>query len=209
MFKGSNLSPPNAEPLERVMADLAHARLDALDLAMIRQVVDPATCPLKFLPWLAAQLNVDVWDHDWPEATKRAAIAAAPEVHRLKGTRKAVRLALAALGADVSIVEWWETEPEGVRGTFSVTVWATGEGPELNRVYFDQLRAAIRAAKPKTRVATLRVGARPDGVVRVGGITASRVNVTVEDFNSGAIRSAFIGALSESRLYLTIQPEAA
>lgn len=209
MFKGSDLCPPNATPLERVLADLAHARIDAIDLAVIRQVVDPATCPAKFLPWLAAANSVDVWDHNWPEATKRAAIAAAPEVHRLKGTRKAVRLALTALGAEASIVEWWETEPEGQRGTFSVTVWSTGEGPDLTQTYFQQLRAAVRAAKPKSRVAQMRIGARVAGRIYVGGVIAKVLRIAIESEGSAALRSVFVGIHSQTALYLTIQPEAA
>ena len=209
MFRGSVFSPPNATPLERVLADLAHARIDAVDLEVIRQVADPATCPVKYLAWLAAANSVDVWNHDWPEATKRAAIAAAPEVHRLKGTRKAVRLALTALGADASLVEWWEAEPEGPRGTFTVTVWSTGEGPELTVPYFAELRAAVRAAKPKSRIAFMLIGARVDGGVHIGGVPTAALNITVQDEESPAFRSVFVGGLAAVAHHIIIQPEAA
>lgn len=58
-MNGSDLSPPNASPLERVLADLEFARIDEVSLAVIRQVVDPDTCPAALLPWLAYSMSVD------------------------------------------------------------------------------------------------------------------------------------------------------
>lgn len=179
-MNGSDLSPPNASPLERVLADLEYARIDAVSLAVVRQVVDPDTCPAALLPWLAYSMSVDAWSDAWPVATQRAVIKAAPEVHRIKGTRRAVRLALEALGIAFDLVEWWEADPPARRGTFEATIWATGDGPDLDLVLQNLARQAIRAAKPKSRVFTLRLGARPTGFVYVGAALRNLLKIRVE-----------------------------
>lgn len=177
-FRGSGLSPPNATPLERVLADLDHARIAAIDLAVIKAVVDPATCPVALLPWLAASVSVDVWEAGWSTATKRAVIAAAPEIHRTRGTRKAVRLALQALGYTAETVEWWEADPPARRGTFHITAFADlDETVSLGELV--TLRAAIRRSKPKSRVFTLALGARPPGVVHTAAAARAVLHITV------------------------------
>ena len=55
----------------------------------IQQIVDPATSPVAFLPWLAAHESVDLWFPDWAESRKRLVIANAPTDAWLKGTRAA------------------------------------------------------------------------------------------------------------------------
>lgn len=66
--------------------------------APIATLWDPMNCPAGILPWLAWALSVDDWDADWPEGTKRNAIAASIAIHRRKGTPRAVKDALAAAG---------------------------------------------------------------------------------------------------------------
>ncbi|USQ97242.1 phage tail protein I [Caulobacter sp. RL271] len=167
-FSGSDALPDNSTGLERSWADMEWARLAGLDPAIVRTLVDPATCPLELLPWLAWSMSVDTWDPSWSEATKRAVIAAAPATHRAKGTVRAVRLALQALGIDFDLDEWWQMAPEGRRGTFRVTAWADGS-PLIDLPLIVALRQAIRGAKPKSRVGDLRLGLREIGTVHVGG----------------------------------------
>lgn len=107
-------------------------------------------------------------------------IKAAPEVHRIKGTRRAVRLALDALGIEFDLVEWWETDPPGRRGTFEATIWATSDGPTLDLALQQLARQAIRAAKPKSRVFTLRLGARAAGPLYVGAALRNLLKLRVE-----------------------------
>lgn len=143
--------------LNQVLAEFAVARAAAIDAEIVRRIVDPWLCPVRFLPWLAHAYSVDVWSDDWPEATKRRVIAAAPEVHRIKGTRRAVRLALAALGGQTTIREWWQSTPPARRGTFRVRVHADGSGPILDLTLLRQMHEAVRRAKPKSRVFELEV----------------------------------------------------
>ena len=55
-----NLLPPNASALERAIAATG-AGIDTLPVA-VRDVWNPATCPVALLPWLAWALAVDEWD---------------------------------------------------------------------------------------------------------------------------------------------------
>lgn len=100
-----SILPPNSTPLERALEATFAARLDALPLP-VGQMMNPATCPAAFLPWLAWALSVDEWSPEWTEQTQRAAIAASIGVHRRKGTVAALRAAIAAAGyGEVEVVE--------------------------------------------------------------------------------------------------------
>jgi phage tail P2-like protein len=205
---GADLAPPNASALERVLADLDWNRLSWVDFEVVRRVVDPATCPVELLPWLAWSLSVDAWDSDWPEATKRAVIAASPEVHRYKGTRRAVRLALEALGVETDIVVWHEEDPPARRGTFKVIAWVTGTGPVLDVALLTRLRQSVRAAKKKTAVFTLRLGSRSSGLAFAGGVTTGVASIAC--FAEPApVDGLFAAGEALQIARLTIQPEAA
>lgn len=98
------LLPDNATAQE-IALDLATSRIGDVTVD-IRAVMNPQACPAHLLPWLAWALSVDEWDAEWTEATKRAAVAASVGVHRRKGTRAAVRAAIAAAGyGDAELVE--------------------------------------------------------------------------------------------------------
>jgi phage tail P2-like protein len=175
--------PSNATALERALADVDGTRLLATPTAFIAGLWDPATCPADLLPYLAWALSVDVWNPDWPEATKRAVIAASPSIHRRKGTRAAVEDAVGALGLVARFQEWWETWPNRRRGTFSVMVLATEStdaGVVVTEALQRDVRAMVRAAKPKSRVAEIGVGVQMRG--DVGVITGSATAIPVVKF---------------------------
>ncbi len=100
----SALLPRNATPLEAALADTAG---EALSFPVpVRDVWNPDTCPVNVLPHLAWALSVDVWDMDWPEATKRAVIRESLRVHRTKGSLGSIKRVLAAAGlGDATVVE--------------------------------------------------------------------------------------------------------
>lgn len=67
---------------------------------------NPYLCPTELLPWLAWSLDVDEFDHSWPEKRKRDVIAAAPVVNRKKGTIESIRRVIAAAGfGEIEITE--------------------------------------------------------------------------------------------------------
>ena len=92
-----SILPPNATPLE-AGADYALGRLGEtpVPLGSLWSIAD---CPEALLPWLAWALGVEEWGHDWPLEVKRATIAAAYDVHRLRGTPAAVKRLLDGIGA--------------------------------------------------------------------------------------------------------------
>lgn len=150
-----------------------------LDAEIVRRVVDPATCPAALLDWLAFQKSVDTWQEDWPVERKRAVIAASPEVHRLKGTRKAVRLALEALGVPSTIKEWWEATPPARRATFLVTLDVTSGGVEVDLPFLQQARDQVRRAKPKSRAFDIALDATTTGEIFVAGSAVIINSVTL------------------------------
>ena len=98
-----NLLPPNASALERAIAATG-AGIDTLPVA-VRDIWNPATCPVALLPWLAWALAVDEWDETWSEAVKRTVIADAIQVHRHRGTVWSLKKSLAPLGMAVDIID--------------------------------------------------------------------------------------------------------
>ncbi len=155
-----SLLPANATALERAL-EAAQARLGNVPVP-VDQLWDPWRCPAELLPWLAWAWSVDEWDPEWPEEVKRRVIAAAPEVHRRKGTRAAVEQALRAIGVVADIVEWWQRQPAGVPGTFSVTAWVNEQlaagGAVLTDKVQRQIDTVIRCTKPVSRAYDLMVG---------------------------------------------------
>ncbi|MBZ6381120.1 phage tail protein I [Sphingomonas sanguinis] len=114
----SDLLPPNATSGERALADVA-GRVGDVG-APIRDVWNPDTCPPALLAWLAWAFSVDQWDDGWTEAQKRRFIKQSVEIHRHKGTIGAVQDALAALGIEARVQEWFNQTPPGAPYTFRV-----------------------------------------------------------------------------------------
>ena len=63
------------------------------------------------LDHLAWQFNADTWRRSWHLPLKRSVIKSIIMNKRKKGTRWAVEDAVSSLGANVTVVEWWETTP--------------------------------------------------------------------------------------------------
>lgn len=145
-----SLLPLNSIPLERLTAQ-ALAQIERVPVPL-RQLSNPDTCPVGLLPYLAWTFSVDRWDSEWPEATKRAAIRAAYFIHSRKGTIGALRRVVGPLGYLIEIVEWWQTTPEGVPGTFSLKVGVLDTG--ITEQMYQELTWLIDDAKPLTRHVT-------------------------------------------------------
>lgn len=141
-----HLLPPNRSPLE---ARIAASHPLALTVPL-RTLWNPATCPAELLPFLAWAFSVDVWEADWPEATKRAVIAESFAVHRIKGTRLAVEKALAAMGIKVTLTEWFEQQPTTRPGTFRARLHLNDNrevADQLSGTFYQQIHHAIQSAK--------------------------------------------------------------
>jgi phage tail P2-like protein len=122
----SDLLPANATGGERALS-LAAERAGSVPVR-VRDVWDPDTCPANLLAWMAWAFSVDDWDPAWTDAQKRAVIKASIEVHKYKGTIGAVREALAALGVDAQVQEWFAQIPAGAPYTFRILLTAEQTG---------------------------------------------------------------------------------
>lgn len=95
------LLPHNATPFMRIAEAVSGARW-SLGSESLPDTLSAWTCPADLLPWLAQTRGVDFWFEDWPEVTKRRAIAETPRLQRLKGTMAAVRGYLDLIGVNVT-----------------------------------------------------------------------------------------------------------
>ena len=141
------LLPGNATELERLSAQ-AMAQIERVPVPL-RDLWNPDACPLELLPYLAWAFSVDRWSQSWPESAKRNSIKAAYFIHTRKGTIGALRRVVEPLGYLIEVMEWWQTMPEGVPGTFALKVGVLETG--ITEEMYQELTWLIDDAKPLTR----------------------------------------------------------
>jgi len=132
----------------RLEAALAH-QMSWPSPEVLRTLLDADRCPENLLPWLAWTVSVDQWREEWSEAVRRQAIRNAYFIHRHKGTIGAVRRVVEPLGYLLDLVEWWQTEPPGPRGTFGMSIAVQELG--ITESMFLELERLIDDAKPVSR----------------------------------------------------------
>ena len=159
------LLPGNATPLERQAAQ-ALAQIQRVPIPL-RQLCNPDTCPVDLLPYLAWAFSVDRWDSKWTEAAKRAAIRSSHYIHSRKGTIGALRRVVEPLGYLIEVLEWWQTTPNGVPGTFAIKVGVLETG--ITEEMYQELTWLIDDAKPLTRHLTgLAISLETTGLINIG-----------------------------------------
>lgn len=141
------LLPGNATALERQAAE-ALAQIERVPVPM-RDLMSADRCPVALLPLLAWAASVDRWDSRWSESAKRGAIRSSFYIHSRKGTIGALRRVVEPLGYLIEVVEWFQTEPEGVPGTFAVKVGVSDEG--ITEETYEELTWLIDDARPVSR----------------------------------------------------------
>lgn len=202
--------PKSASAIERAVLSAELARIAMVDPTVIVTIWNPATCPAALLPWLAQGVSVDVWSNAWPEATKRAVIAASPLVHRLKGTLGAVRRALAAFDLQTKVIEWWEDGSR--RGTFRVEIVYRDGGPVFDLSTQGFAIQSVDAAKPKSRVFTTRAVLQARGPAYVAMFAQTAIAATAHPFTFElpVVRATnFVGATAATLISATAHPKAA
>ncbi|WP_256671212.1 phage tail protein I [Pseudomonas gelidaquae] len=195
------LLPGNATPLERQAAQ-ALAQIQRVPIPL-RQLCNPDTCPLALLPYLAWAFSVDRWDSKWTEAAKRSAIRSSHFIHSRKGTIGALRRVVEPLGYLIEVLEWWQTTPLGVPGTFAIKVGVLETG--ITEEMYQELTWLIDDARPVTRHLTgLAISLETTGVMNVflGAMMAFRcwLNLHHSVMKSWRLLSGPGGTLSFSRL---------
>ncbi|MGL4755188.1 MAG: phage tail protein I [Aeromonadaceae bacterium] len=180
------LLPYCSSGLERDL-DAALSHIETIEIP-IRDLWNPWKCPLEMLPYLAWALSVDQWESAWSEDVKRRVIAASLDVHRIKGTRPAIEMALEALGVKCQLTEWFEL-PDGEmkRGTFAVVAWIndnmfTDGGPVITDRLYGSIVEAINRVRPASRSFSMKVGVMftPHNIRLGGAITSLSAIARVE-----------------------------
>ncbi|HEJ7962340.1 TPA: phage tail protein I [Serratia marcescens] len=156
----NSLLPPGSSQLERRAAE-ACAGISDLNV-LLRDLWNPARCPVKFLPYLAWAFSVDRWDEKWTATEKRKAVTDAFYIHRRKGTIAAIRRVIEAMGFSMSIAEWWEVADP--RGTFRLTIDVNDVG--ITDEIVRELERLIGDARPVSRhIAQLNIATAVTGVI--------------------------------------------
>lgn len=158
----NSLLPLNSTQLERA---IEAADIEVLNVPL-RTLYNPDTCPAHLLYHLAWAWSVDRWDDTWPEAVKRSVIRSAFFVHAHKGTIGALRRVVEPLGYLIEVLEWWQTVPEGVPGTFALKVGVLDTG--ITEEMYQELERLIDDAKPVSRKLTgLAISLETQGALNI------------------------------------------
>lgn len=141
----NRLLPVGSSVLE-VAAAQACAELARIPVP-VRDLWNPAICPITLLPYLAWAFSVDHWDEGWPESVKRNVVTSAFYLHRHKGTLGAVRRVVEPLGYLIKVLEWWQSNDPP--GTFRLDIGVLETG--ITEAMYQEMERMIADAKPVSR----------------------------------------------------------
>jgi len=170
----NSLLPPGSSALERRMAQ-ACSGISGLKVPL-RDLWNPGTCPVNFLPYLAWAFSVDRWDESWAESVKRKVVKDAFYIHQHKGTVSAIRRVVEPLGYLIRVIEWWKSND--VPGTFRLDVGVLDTG--ITEEMYHELERVIADAKPCSRhLIGLSITLDANGTVPVAVASYSGDELTV------------------------------
>jgi phage tail P2-like protein len=169
-----SLLPANSQPLERELATFT-ARLESIGVPF-SLIWDADNCPIEYLPFLAYAWSVDEWNDNWSIETQRNVIRNSISVHQRKGTLDAVKRALAAINYSTTVTEWFETNPKGVPGTFSISV-TPSNGKVTDSVR--QVRAVVDASKRLSAHYSIYFGSAAYATIAAYAAPAVGVELTI------------------------------
>lgn len=155
----SPLLPMGSTLLEQRAAECLRQAVE--NPILIADLINPDRCPERLLPYLAWALSVDKWDEGWSEAVKRIAIKNSFRIHKQKGTITALKRVVEPIGYIVELKEWWQETPQGIPGTFKLTVEVSETG--LNAQTNQELTRLIDDVRPISRHYTLAISITPTG----------------------------------------------
>lgn len=181
----NSLLPKSASVLER---RLAEACSDMADLSVpLRDLWNPASCPVSFLPYLAWAFSVDRWDESWEESVKRQIVKDAFYIHQHKGTTSAIRRVVEPFGFLIRIIEWWQTGE--APGTFRLDIGVQDKG--ITEETYAELERLISDAKPCSRhLIGMSINLQTNGVTVIGAANYLGDEITVYPYINEVILSA-------------------
>lgn len=176
------LLPPNHTTFDRHIEQVIRRRFDSLPVEILRQFWHPESCPLHLLPHLARQYSVDIWREEWSEERKRAVVAASPQLHRIKGTRAAIELALESYGQRFDLTEWWEGQAQSIPGYSPeyCTAWLEidGETYLASGIAIGDLIASLRMCKRLTLHINVGIAFKVSSHLRFSSVFAPTLFMT-------------------------------
>lgn len=203
----ASLLPPNATQAMRDIEAVC-ARISAVPVPL-RDLWNPDSCPVELLPWLAWALSVDRWENSWSEDQKRAVVRNSLFVHRYKGTLAAVERALASLGYDIRVIEWWEETPKADAFTFRIDIQLGENGfddPTYTRI--EQLIEDTKNVRSHLRRMRLSISCNSLAYVAAAVSGGEVIQVlpwpATEEFSGGGL---WIGAASLQEIHLSTGPD--
>lgn len=174
------LLPSNSTAQERAMEASIAQRLRVLPVR-VREVWNPETCPADVLPWLAWAFSVDEWSPLWSEQQKRQTIKNSIVIHRYKGTIGAVREAVAALGVDSAVQEWFNQIPEANPYTFRLYLKADQVG--VPQDFFDTLLGVVlRTKNLRSHLDTIQLEVRTQAGPKAAACVSIGNEITITGF---------------------------
>ncbi|MBT0719411.1 phage tail protein I [Rosenbergiella epipactidis] len=181
----NSLLPKSASVLERRLAEVCS---DMADLSVpLRDLWNPASCPVSFLPYLAWALSVDRWDESWEESVKRQIVKDAFYIHQHKGTTSAIRRVVEPFGFLIRIIEWWQTGE--APGTFRLDIGVQDKG--ITEETYAELERLISDAKPCSRhLIGMSINLQTNGAVVIGAANYLGDEITVYPYINEVILSA-------------------
>ena len=145
MSLNNSLLPPGSSATERRLT-AASTDLSGLKVPL-RDLWNPATCPVNFLPYLAWAFSVDRGDERWAESVKRKVVQDAFYIHQHKGTISAVRRVVEPFGFLIRVIEWWQNGE--APGTFRLDIGVQDQG--ITEETYQELERLISDARPCSR----------------------------------------------------------
>ncbi|MGX7829334.1 phage tail protein [Actinokineospora sp. 24-640] len=115
--------------------------------------LDPLLAPADFLAWLSGWVGIDL-DEGWPLERRRAVVATAVEMYRMRGTVAGLRAHLEVLtGGEVDIadsggVAWSANPAADLPGEAHPRMAVRVRVDDVSRIPADLVEAAVAAGKP-------------------------------------------------------------
>ena len=168
-----SLVPRESSTVWETVLDLIDADLVARDpVNLISEARSDAQVPLPWLPYLAEERSVDEFDSSWPEERQRAVTKASRSVHQIKGTRPSLDRAMAPMGYQTKVVEWFEVQPRRQANTFRLSITIDQDREWYGHDMKTMIRAANKAKNAHTKLEAIETRRNmPPAVVYVGGLT--------------------------------------
>ncbi|MED7790455.1 phage tail protein I [Klebsiella aerogenes] len=158
--------------LEQVMAHVGDEPLD------VRTVKNADTCPMVALPALAWEYGATYWEEGWTDEQKRNATKNAPAINKKRGTAWAVKQALAVVGREIEVIEWWQETPKAAPYTFRINIIGDSITPdEMSKTIYQ----ALDMKNGRSWLSNINIdGPVLAGTTYISGVTVTRQTVVLQ-----------------------------